>query len=178
MAEVQGRERLLREFRLGGETLSVAWSPDGTRLATAGCDARVYVLTAEGRLLWRGERHEGLILSVAWSPDGCWLASGSADCTVRLWDPASGAELRCCFGHVAWTSSVAWVMSVACSADGRGLASGSADRTVRLWDPGQRPGSRPGRPSCEWSPGHRLLPWRGLPGLGLRRWHRRPVGCR
>lgn len=55
MAETQGRERLLREFRPGGGTLtSVAWSPDGTRLAVGSSDNHIYVLTAEGRLLWRG----------------------------------------------------------------------------------------------------------------------------
>ena len=100
MAETPGRERPLREFRPGASPLNtVAWSPDGTRLAVGSDDNCVYVLTAEGRLLWRGEGHTGLVWSVAWSPDGRGLASGSWDGTVRLWDPASGAERRRCTGH-------------------------------------------------------------------------------
>ena len=56
------------------------------------------------------------------------LASGSADATVRLWDVASGREIRTLSGHTAVVHSVAF------SPDGKLLASGSADTTVRLWD--------------------------------------------
>jgi WD40 repeat protein len=48
-------------------------------------------------------------------------------CNLRLWDLASGKELRQFRGHTAP------VLSLALSADGRFLVSGSADNTMRLW---------------------------------------------
>ena len=60
------------------------------------------------------------------------LASGSADNTIRLWDVASGKELR----TLQRESEV--VATVAFSLDGKALASGSYDPEkkqgiIRLW---------------------------------------------
>lgn len=43
--------------------------------------------------------HSGIVFSVAFSPDGKTLAGGSDDKTIRLWDVASGKELRILAGH-------------------------------------------------------------------------------
>lgn len=65
--------------------------------------------------------------AIAWSPDGAWIASGHNDGSLRLWEVASGLEVRRFRGHEGG------VWSAAFSPDGRLLASGAADETIRLW---------------------------------------------
>ncbi len=64
----------------------------------------------------------------AFGPDGSWLASGGSDNAIKIWQVASGRELRALTGHTGY------IKSLAASLNGQWLASGSSDRTVKVWD--------------------------------------------
>ena len=112
-----------------GPVYSLAFSPDGGRVASASTDktARIWhAFTGEELAILSG--HEAMVGSVVFSPDGTQLASTSHDGTARLWDSVTGEELAVLLGHEDWVSSVAF------SPDGTRLASVSRDATLRLWD--------------------------------------------
>jgi WD40 repeat protein len=132
-----GRE--VRSF--GGHTklvLSVAFSPDG-RFAFSGSEDRTLRVwdIATGHKLSSFNGHKDLVDSVAISKDGrtaifagipTHVIGVRADTTLKLWDIASGRELRSFIGHPKE------VHSVALSSDGRAALSGSMDSTLKLWD--------------------------------------------
>ncbi|MDR1152846.1 MAG: pentapeptide repeat-containing protein, partial [Bifidobacteriaceae bacterium] len=112
-----------------GPVNAVAWSPDGTTLATGSDDETVRLwdpTTGDTTATLHG--HTGWLRAVAWSPDGTTLATGSRDETVRLWDTTTGKTTTTLHGHTDWVRAVAW------SPDGTTLATGSDDGTVRLWN--------------------------------------------
>ncbi|MEG5039827.1 MULTISPECIES: WD40 domain-containing protein [unclassified Microcoleus] len=112
-----------------GNITSLALTPDGKCVATAGLDNNIHLWDVQkGKQLLTFQGHTYWVKSVAWSPDSQTLASSSYDHTVKLWDVRTGICLKTYTGH----SNI--VYSVAFSPDGQILASASADRTVNLWN--------------------------------------------
>jgi WD40 repeat protein len=107
---------------------TVAWSPDGRRIASGAWDNTVQVWepTPESNTLtYHG--HMSFVNTVAWSPDGRRIASGAWDDTVQVWDATTGSMYVIYRGHKSVVRSVAW------SPDGKFIASGDA-LTVQVWN--------------------------------------------
>jgi WD40 repeat protein len=72
--------------------------------------------------------HSYGVYCVVISADGRTLAScGDWDKTIKVWNLATGKEVRTLTGHTDH------VNCVAISADGQTLVSGSADKTIKVW---------------------------------------------
>lgn len=120
---------------------SVAFSPDGTTIASGSADKTVRLWNiATGEVKARLEGHSDAVREVAFSPDGSIIASCSNDATVRIWDVATGeemamlAEANRITDQERWQYRIGWVTSIAYSPDGKTIVSGSNDATVRIWD--------------------------------------------
>jgi WD40 repeat protein/serine/threonine protein kinase len=127
---------LLDRWETGEPVQSLAYSPDGTRIATGhgystdqGFDDRpgwIQVRDAgTGRLVHSFEAHRGPVFALAFSPDGQHLATGGGDRVARLWDARDGRPIRE-LGRYAFE-----VNDVAFSKDGRRVAVASGEHLPR-----------------------------------------------
>ncbi len=112
----------------------LAWSPDGTYIASGGPDHTLQVWEA---MTGKHIRSINVLLNVksdyggmtfAWSPDSKYLVAGFSDNTAKVVNVMTGEFTLTYTGHTASVNLVAW------SPDGKYIASASSDKTIQVWD--------------------------------------------
>lgn len=126
VVDLQGQaQRPISYHHHSGPALAVAWSPDGSLLASGGADAVAQVMDAAAGHIVRTLLHNGAVNGIAWEPTNTYrLATACADGNVRIWDGKSSTR-TIYSGHTGAVNSIAW--------SSNGLASGSADTSIILW---------------------------------------------
>ena len=125
--------RIVHTLKHPHAVFSVAWSPDGTQVATGGIlDMTVSIWDpSTGRLLRTHTDRPGSVMALAYSPDGRFLAAGrgfvarTKDRTaVDIWEARTGALVRSLRGPMHPTTGSMDVFAMAFSPDGAHLVAG------------------------------------------------------
>jgi len=112
-----------------GRVRDIAWSPDGTRIATASADKTVRIWDAANgaeMAILRG--HEDEVRTVAWSPDGQRVVSSSRDKTARIFNARGWGDPLVLRGHGHW------IYSAKFSPDGHHVITSALDTSIRWWN--------------------------------------------
>jgi hypothetical protein len=110
-------------------TWSVAWSPDGERIAVGSYSGVEILNVANGEVVFKHDRSDAVVTAVTWSPDGRSIAWGSSFySTVEVWEVATNRH-----AYVYNGSRKDNATATAWSPDGKYLAFGISG-TVQVWE--------------------------------------------
>ncbi len=117
----------------GAVVSALAWSPDGSAVASASDDNTLHIWYAvDGQQLYSMTQHSPLVKMFAWSPDGHFIVDGIHDQgdehVVQVWDRKNGHTVLSYLGHRNKIRAVAW------SPNGKYVVSSSEDGTVQVWE--------------------------------------------
>ncbi len=107
---------------------AVAFSRDGSLLASGGGDGSLRIWTVATREPAHAAAHGEWINAVCFAPSGQAVASGARDGSVKLWGVENGQLFGTIQAHAQNVSSVAF------SPDGRRLVSGGGDGHARVFN--------------------------------------------
>lgn len=121
--------RVRKVLQDDSEVWSVAYSPDGTHIATANWNNSAKIWdAASGQLLMTFTGHTESVNGVAYSPDGKLMATASDDGTAKIWDTKTGEALFTLSGYDGPVHDISF------SPDGKYLATASDDGTAKIWN--------------------------------------------
>jgi WD40 repeat protein/Flp pilus assembly protein TadD len=127
-AVLHGLPRLTSIWVHDGSVNDSRFSPDGSRVLTAGDDGKAHLWDSEtGESAAPALTHAGPVLRAIFSRDGSRIATASRDSTARVWDATTGKPVTPPLTH---DGPVRWVDF---SPDGRQLLT-VAGSAARLWD--------------------------------------------
>jgi len=112
------------------QPLSIAISPDGTRVAVGSKDFKIYLYTLNGGSLKEEgvlEGHRGEVSTLAYSHDGKYLGAGDGNREVKVWE---GKQCK----TEGWVFHLSRVQSIAWAPDNEHLVTGSVDSAVIVWN--------------------------------------------
>lgn len=118
-----------RQLEHGAPVKALAFTPDGSALATASSDMLVRLWsTVETFILITLRGHTGSVEAIAFSANGRLIGSGAGDGGIRIVDMTDSIGTSSLSGHTASVNGLAF------NSTGRLLASCGSDQKVRLWD--------------------------------------------
>jgi WD40 repeat protein/class 3 adenylate cyclase len=131
------------QFLSGKYVTGLAFSPGGDTLAVGTeVPALSLVDVATGKVTHFAAGHAyGWVDALTWSRDGRLLVTAGDDGTVRMWDPATGAQkdLVQVYPAERVRQDHIWLSFATLSGDGKRLAVTQSDGVVTIWDvPGHR----------------------------------------
>ena len=112
-----------------GQIWAMAYSPDGTRLATSAADKKIQIWdTTSYKNLLTLNLQDAEVKSITFSPDGTRIAAASSDNSGRIWEVKSGQLVFELKGHTKAVQAIAF------SPNGKQLATSSLDKSIKFWD--------------------------------------------